>query len=63
MSAHGVLDIVTVQKTLKRYKTEKAKKEKLQNTQNGVKTMNDAVLRDKVTSFLNAHPEFCDEFN
>ena len=63
VSAWIASDIVNVQKTLKRYKTEKAKKEKLQNTQNSVKIMNDAVLRDKVTSFLNAHPEFCDEFN
>lgn len=63
VSAWTASDIVNVQKTLKRYKTEKAKKEKLQNTQNSVKIMNDAVLRDKVTSFLNAHPEFCDEFN
>lgn len=62
VSAWAVSDLITVQKTLKRYQTEKAKKEKLQNTQNKVKIMQEAVLRDKVAAFLNAHPEYCDDF-
>ena len=42
---------------------ERAKKEKLQNTQNHVRCMSEDVLKDKVSAFLNAHPEFCDDFN
>lgn len=63
ISMWTVQDIARVQQTLKRYQVEKAKKEKLQKTQNSVKTMDDAKLRSKVTAFLSAHPEFCDDFN
>ena len=45
------------------FTTEKAKKEKLQSTQNHVQRMNENVLKDKVSTFLSAHPEFCDDFN
>ncbi len=62
VSAWAVSDLITVQKTLKKYQMEKDKKEKLQNAQNSVKTMQEAVLRDKVASFLSAHPEYCDDF-
>ena len=48
---------------LKKYQAEKAKKEKLQSTQNHVKGMSEDALKDKVSAFLNAHPEFCDDFN
>ena len=44
-------------------KMEKAKKEKLVGTKNNVRTMQESVLRDRVTAFLDAHPEFCDEFS
>ena len=44
-------------------KKKKAKKEKLQSTQNHVKGMSEDALKDKVSAFLNAHPEFCDDFN
>ena len=44
-------------------KPEKAKKEKLVGTNNNVSTMQESVLRDRVTAFLDAHPEFCDEFS
>lgn len=63
VSAWDVSDLITVQSTLKKYQAEKAKKEKLQNTQNYVKRMSEDVLKDKVATFLNAHPEFCDDFN
>lgn len=62
VSAWTVSDLITVQNTLKKYQMEKAKKEKLQNTQNNVKIMQEAVLRDKVAAFLSAHPEYCDDF-
>lgn len=63
VSAWDVSDLITVQATLKKHQTEKAKKEKLQNAQNHVKHMSADVLKDKVSAFLNAHPEFCDDFN
>ena len=63
VSLWAVNDLITVQRTLKRYLTEKAKKEKLTNTQRKVKTMKEAQLRDIVSAFLSAHPEFCDDFN
>lgn len=62
VSAWSVSDLITVQNTLKKYQMEKAKKEKLRNTQNNVKTMKDTVLRNKVAAFLSAHPEYCDDF-
>ncbi len=63
VSAWDVSDLITVQSTLKKYQAEKAKKEKLQNTQNYVKRMSEDAIKDKVSTFLNAHPEFCDDFN
>ena len=63
VSAWDVSDLITVQTTLKKHQTERAKKEKLQNTQNHVRCMSEDVLKDKVSAFLNAHPEFCDDFN
>ena len=63
VSAWDVSDLITVQSTLKKYQAEKAKKEKLQSTQNHVKGMSEDALKDKVSAFLNAHPEFCDDFN
>lgn len=63
VSAWDVSDLITVQSTLKRHQAEKAKKEKLQNTQNRVKHMSEDALKDKVSAFLNVHPEFCDDFN
>ncbi len=59
----GASDLSKVQNMLKKYRQEKAKKEKLENTQNHVKHMNEAVLKDKVAAFLSAHPEFCDHFS
>ena len=40
-----------------------SKKEKLAGTKNHVRTMQESALRDLVTAFLDAHPEFCDEFS
>ena len=63
ISAWTAKSVITMQKTLKGYIKEKAKEEKLQNTQNNVRKMNEDELRDKVASFLSAHPEFCDDFS
>ena len=63
MSAWDFYDLSKVQSVLKEYQAEKDKKEKLQDTKNLVKDMDVVSLRNKVTDFLNAHPEFCDDFN
>lgn len=62
VSTWTVSDLITVQHTLKKHQAEKAKKEKLQHTQNSVRAMGEAVLKEKVSAFLRAHPEFCDAF-
>ena len=63
MSTWTAADLTTLQGILKRMQQEKAKKEKLVGTKNNVRTMQESVLRDRVTAFLDAHPEFCDEFS
>ena len=63
MSTWTAADLTTLQGILKRMQQEKAKKEKLAGTKNNVRTMQESVLRDRVTAFLDAHPEFCDEFS
>ena len=63
VSAWDVSDLITVQTTLKKRRAEKVKKEKLQITQNHIKRMSEDALKNKVSIFLNAHPEFCDDFN
>ena len=62
MSAWSVSDLMVLQRIMKKAQQEKAKKEKLVGTKNTVQNMNDKVLRDKVAAFLDAHPEFCDDF-
>ena len=63
MSAWTAADLTKLQGILKRMRQEKAKKEKLVGTKNNVRTMQESVLRDRVTTFLDAHPEFCDAFS
>ena len=63
MSTWAAADLTTLQCILKRMQQEKAKKEKLAGTKNSVRNMQESVLRDRVTAFLDAHPEFCDEFS
>ena len=63
MSTWTTADLTTLQGILKRMQQEKAKKEKLAGTKSSVRTMQESVLRDRVTAFLDAHPEFCDEFS
>lgn len=62
MSAWAITDLITIQRMLKQAQQEKAKKEKLDGTKVIIRNMNDNTLRDRVTAFLDAHPEFCDDF-
>ena len=63
MSTWTTADFTTLQGILKRMQQEKAKKEKLAGAKSNVRTMQESVLRDRVTAFLDMHPEFCDEFS
>lgn len=62
MSTWSASDLIVLQKIIKKAQQEKAKKEKLAGTKNNVRSMNEAILRDRVSAFLDAHPEFCDDF-
>lgn len=62
MSNWSITDLSSLQKMLKQALQEKAKKEKLAGTKDSVRKMQDTILRDRVTAFLDAHPEFCDDF-
>ena len=62
MSAWSIGDLTALQRILKQAQQEKAKKEKLAGTKASVRNMKDSILRDRVAAFLDAHPEFCDNF-
>ena len=62
MSIWGVRELISLQKMLKDAQKEKAKIEKLSATKMSVQNMDVSMLRDKVTVFLDEHPEFCDSF-
>ena len=62
MSTWSITDLSSLQRMLKQTQQEKAKKEKLAGTKNSVRHMKDTILRDRVTAFLDTHPEFCDDF-
>lgn len=62
MSAWSIADLSALQRILKQAQQEKAKKEKLAGAKANVRNMQDSILRDRVTAFLDAHPEFCDNF-
>lgn len=63
MSAWVAADVPRLQGIIKRIQQEKAKKEKLAGTKSNVRSMQESALRDRVIAFLDAHPEFCDEFS
>lgn len=63
MSSWAVADLATIQGILKKHQQDKAKKEKLYDTKNTVRTMKESVLRERVAMFLDMHPEFCDDFS
>ena len=63
MSTWDIDGLRVLQQLLKQAQQEKAKREKLSNTKNHVQSMNETTLRNTVTAFLDAHPEFCDDFS
>lgn len=63
MSNWGIAELSDFRKILKEEQQEKAKKEKLSDAKKRVQIMDEGDLRNAVQSFLDAHPEFCDEFN
>ena len=62
MSTWTAADLTKLLDILKRIRQEKAKKEKLAGAKNSVRIMQESALRDRVAAFLDAHPEFCDDF-
>ena len=62
MSTWDVDSLRILQQILKTAQQNKAKKEKLNTAKGNVRNMNEGSLRDKVTAFLDSHPEFCDDF-
>lgn len=62
MSSWRMHDFSGLQDMLKKKQKEKAKHEKLAGTKNDVSTMQESDLRKRVIAFLDAHPEFCDDF-
>lgn len=62
MSMWSISDLSTLQRLLKTALQDKAKKEKLAGTKKTVCNMKDSILRERVTAFLDKHPEFCDDF-
>lgn len=62
MSTWSISDLTYLQRMLRQMLQEKAKKEKLSSAKNNVRNMKESVLKDKVADFLDAHPEFCDNF-
>lgn len=49
-------------KMLQTIKREKARADKLTSVQKKIKNMNEDELRNRVATFLNSHPEYCDDF-
>ena len=62
MSTWYISDLSTLQKMMKQAQQEKAKKEKLAGAMDSVRNMKEDVLKERVSAFLGAHPEFCDDF-
>ena len=62
MSTWIASDLAVLQKIMKKAQQEKAKKEKLASVKSNVRNMKEDLLRDRVSAFLDAHPEFCDDF-
>ncbi|ERL25323.1 hypothetical protein [Mitsuokella sp. oral taxon 131] len=62
MSTWDAFDLNILLQILKKEQQEKSKREKLSVTKNHVKSMDESQLRLKVQSFLDMHPEYCDDF-
>lgn len=63
MSMWSIADLCSLQLILKKARHERAKQEKLDGAKSCVRSMQGAVLRDRVLAFLEQHPEFCDDFS
>ena len=63
MSVWTASDLGVLQRILKNELRKKAKAEKLALAKNRVGTMDETVLRKCVTTFLEEHPEYCDNFS
>ncbi len=62
MSKWNVSGLRTLQSLLKQAMQEKAKREKLAETKNNIRDMQADMLKERVAAFLDAHPEYCDDF-
>lgn len=62
MSDWTASNLIMLQQIMKKARQEKAKKEKLENAKNIVKSMKEDAVKDRLTVFLDEHPEFCDFF-
>ena len=60
MSAWTSAELSALQRILKEFEREKAKKEKLERAKERVLTMDERELRDHVRIFIERHPEYCD---
>lgn len=62
ISAWAITDLAVLQKMLRQFIQEKAKKEKLHRTKDRVDHMDEGDLRGRAKQFLEEHPEYCDYF-
>ena len=62
MSTWDITDLADLQKILKRALQEKAKKEKLEHAKSRIEDTDVVKLRNLVKTFMENHPEFCDDF-
>ena len=62
MSAWGAQELGRLQSEIKKAIQKQARQEKLQNTKNEIAEMPVNRLRENIGSFLDSHPEYCDEF-
>ena len=60
MSAWTSAELSALQRILKEFEREKAKKEKLERAKERVLTMDERELRNHVRTFIERHPEYCD---
>ena len=60
MSAWTSAELSALQRILKEFEREKAKKEKLERAKERVRTMDERELRNHVRTFIERHPEYCD---
>lgn len=62
MSTWEAPELSRLQSMMKSAIQQQARQEKLQNTKNEIAEMPVSRLRENIASFLDSHPEYCDEF-